>query len=79
MRSIAAMSAFASTGSRRAGRAKLSEYGSGSTSISPSSSISAYRTYEPPPKFTTLRTLMSSRSSASEICICSQTAVACRR
>ena len=33
IRSIAATSAFASSGSSRAGRAKLSPYGSGSTSI----------------------------------------------
>ena len=37
MRSMAATSALASTGSSRAGRAKLSEYGSGSTSTQPSS------------------------------------------
>ena len=36
IRSIAATSAFASTGSSRAGRANESPYGSGSTSIVPS-------------------------------------------
>ena len=40
-RSIAATSAFASIGRSRAGRSKVSEYGSGSTSISPLGSTSA--------------------------------------
>ena len=40
-RSIAATSAFASIGSSRAGRSNVSEYGSGSTSISPDGSTSA--------------------------------------
>ena len=40
-RSIAATSAFASIGSSRAGRSNVSEYGSGSTSISPLGSTSA--------------------------------------
>ena len=66
IRSIAATSAFASTGSSRAGRSKESPYGSGSTSIVPSSVISAYSTYVPAPKLTTLSTEMSSRSSDSE-------------
>ena len=44
IRSIAAISALASTGSSRAGRANESPYGSGSTSIMPSAPISAYST-----------------------------------
>jgi hypothetical protein len=51
----------------------LSLYGSGSTSIQPSSATSAYRTYAPPPKLTMLRTLMSSRSSLSLTCSRSST------